>query len=51
MTKEYMKQKEIDDLTKDREDMKKKIKDKQNKEASESLTKIESKLVDLSSLM
>lgn len=51
MTKEHIKQKEIDDMTKDREQMKKMIKDKQNKEASESLNKIQNKILDLSNLM
>jgi len=41
----------MNDLTVEREEIKKKIKDKQNKEASESLNKIESKLLDMSRLM
>jgi hypothetical protein len=40
----------LSDLTKDREEQKKKFKDKQNKEASESLSKIELNLTDLSDL-
>jgi len=42
--------KEAGESGKDKDDLKKKIKDKQNKEASECLTKIESNLVDLSDL-
>lgn len=39
-----------DNSGKDKDDLRKKIKDKQNKEASECLTKIESNLIDLSDL-
>jgi len=48
--KEKGKQQEINDLARDREEMKKRLKDKQNKEASESLNRIQSKLTDLSDL-
>jgi len=49
--KESTKQKLINELVAEREEIKKKIKDKQNKEASESLNKIESRLLDMSRLM
>jgi len=48
--KKLAKLKETGEAGKEKDDMKKKIKDKQNKEASECLTKIESNLVDLSDL-
>ncbi len=50
MIKETNKQKLINVLSIEREEIRKKLKDKQNKEANESLNKIESKLIDLSRL-
>jgi len=50
LAKEAMKNKEINESNKDLDDIKKKMKDKQNKEASECLTKIESNLINLSDL-
>lgn len=48
--KEAAKQKDINDPSKGTNDPKQKIKDKQNKEASECLNKIESNLLNLSDL-
>jgi len=48
--KEAVKNKEINESKKDVDDIRKKMKDKQNKEASECLTKIESNLINLSDL-
>lgn len=50
LTKGSVKQKDGEEVDKEREEMKKKLKDKQNKEASECMSKIQSNLIDLSDL-
>jgi len=50
LTKQQGKEKEIKEMAKNAEENKKKLKSKQNIEASESMNKIESNLIDLSDL-